>query len=365
MAACDAGVWLSAEGSDSEWSGPEDQVALLPWARPAAAGDRAAASRCRAGVGSLALASTLLATASAVAWRWPMGAAGHGMAKIRRQPSSGGPQPDSVGLSAMHAVARNAGARHFQRWSELLQTTTTAPASASNASGTAADAAKFTADGSLGPHAPVQVQRTTCYDTSGWTDGNSNCGGPGCTSSGYTCEAYEAKKWCYQGHELQIPSVEGSDLNEPTKNCCACGGGSFTAESFQAAGMDSTLCSMRTGCLGQEGSCCPGPDGKYQECCLSEPVCEDTSGWANGWTMCAMGIHENRDDACTPAGLTCEGYARAGLCSGGAGVKGFEWTLGSSYNSPERNCCVCGKEHAAQGHNSSGSPTDENSSMRH
>ncbi|CAK0851904.1 unnamed protein product, partial [Prorocentrum cordatum] len=156
------------------------------------------------------------------------------------------------------------------RWSELLQTTTMAPVTATNTSSTALDAAKFTAD------------QRTCHDTSGWTDGNSNCAGPGCTPTGYTCGAYAAQKWCYQGHEVQIPSVAGSDLNQPTRNCCACGGGSFATERFQAAGMDSTLCSMHTGCVGQEGSCCPGPNGTHQECCLSEPVCEDTPGWANG-----------------------------------------------------------------------------------
>ncbi|CAK0851907.1 unnamed protein product, partial [Prorocentrum cordatum] len=111
MAVCDAGLWLSAEGSDSDWSGPEDQVALLPWARLAVTADgRATASRCRAGAGPLALASVLLATASLVAWRWPLGAAQHGMARIRRSAPGG---QDSVGLSALQSAVTGGVAAGF------------------------------------------------------------------------------------------------------------------------------------------------------------------------------------------------------------------------------------------------------------
>jgi hypothetical protein len=48
--------------------------------------------------------------------------------------------------------------------------------------------------------------------------------------------------------------------------------------------------------------------------------------------------------------LTCFQYATSGYynggtpwCKDGKVTSGSEWTLGSKYNNPEKNCCVCGK----------------------
>ena len=41
-------------------------------------------------------------------------------------------------------------------------------------------------------------------------------------------------------------------------------------------------------------------------------------------------------------GATCAEYEQK-HCSDGAFVQGHEWTGGSNFNSPEENCCACGK----------------------
>jgi hypothetical protein len=56
-------------------------------------------------------------------------------------------------------------------------------------------------------------------------------------------------------------------------------------------------------------------------------TCTDTPGFDNGNT---------------PA-FGCAQYATKGWCANGAAVPGQEWTLGSKYKYPEKNCCVCGK----------------------
>ena len=52
--------------------------------------------------------------------------------------------------------------------------------------------------------------------------------------------------------------------------------------------------------------------------------CVDTDCWENGYD------HD------------CNSYATQ-WCENGAANTGSEWTLGSTYNYPENNCCVCGK----------------------
>jgi len=53
--------------------------------------------------------------------------------------------------------------------------------------------------------------------------------------------------------------------------------------------------------------------------------CQDTADWKN------------------TANLGCDEYAKNGWCANGAPVAGQEWTLGNTWNYPERHCCVCGK----------------------
>ena len=55
------------------------------------------------------------------------------------------------------------------------------------------------------------------------------------------------------------------------------------------------------------------------------PACVDTPGWENGQTS------------------ECSDYLTIGWCKGGGALPDKEWTLGSLFKFPERNCCVCGK----------------------
>ena len=52
--------------------------------------------------------------------------------------------------------------------------------------------------------------------------------------------------------------------------------------------------------------------------------CVDTDSWENGH------------------GENCISYANRFCQNNGANL-GSEWALGSTYNYPENNCCVCGK----------------------
>merc|ERR1719443_77136 len=63
--------------------------------------------------------------------------------------------------------------------------------------------------------------------------------------------------------------------------------------------------------------------------------CQDTRGWSNGYRH------------------GCASY-KARWCSNGGPKPGQGWTLGSKYNFPERNCCVCGKDAQAVKPESSG-----------
>jgi len=58
------------------------------------------------------------------------------------------------------------------------------------------------------------------------------------------------------------------------------------------------------------------------------PTCVDTPGWNNG------------------QGWACVNYGpgRRNWCSNGRFTRGQEWTGGSKYKFPERNCCVCGRQ---------------------
>ena len=53
--------------------------------------------------------------------------------------------------------------------------------------------------------------------------------------------------------------------------------------------------------------------------------CTDTTSWYNGF---------NRD---------CLYYAEK-ICQNGDARPGMDYSLGSKYNYPEKNCCVCGKD---------------------
>ena len=56
--------------------------------------------------------------------------------------------------------------------------------------------------------------------------------------------------------------------------------------------------------------------------------CIDTEGWDNF------------------SGKRCSDYAMSEWCVRGAFKKGQEWTGGAQFNSPESNCCICGKTSA-------------------
>ena len=65
--------------------------------------------------------------------------------------------------------------------------------------------------------------------------------------------------------------------------------------------------------------------------------CSDTLSWNNDrhhqrfWTY--MGLEMN-----------CEYYAMH-YCENGSAKSGKEWRLGAFNNHPEKNCCICGKQH--------------------
>jgi hypothetical protein len=57
-----------------------------------------------------------------------------------------------------------------------------------------------------------------------------------------------------------------------------------------------------------------------------DPRCIDDPGWNNG------------------KGQGCRDYRSQLWCRGGSFLIGKEWSGGTSYNYPERACCVCGKQ---------------------
>ena len=58
--------------------------------------------------------------------------------------------------------------------------------------------------------------------------------------------------------------------------------------------------------------------------------CVDSPGWENG------------------KGMSCARYGTLGYCMNGSAIIGKEWSTGSAFNFPERNCCECGKLTAAK-----------------
>lgn len=77
----------------------------------------------------------------------------------------------------------------------------------------------------------------TCIDTPAWTNRWSDCwykqgkrDWQGCTTSGWTCSGYQKQGWCRNGQQTTESWAFGSGLNNPERNCCACGGGSQPAE---------------------------------------------------------------------------------------------------------------------------------------
>jgi hypothetical protein len=95
---------------------------------------------------------------------------------------------------------------------------------------------------------------------------------------------YKEQGWC-GGGSVQEEWTSGAHFKHPELACCACGGGSKG---------------------GGGGS-----------------ACEDTAGWTNG------------------AGPGCRLYEAERWCKGGEVLEG--WTTGAAWNSPETNCCACGK----------------------
>lgn len=71
--------------------------------------------------------------------------------------------------------------------------------------------------------------------------------------------------------------------------------------------------------------CCSENDCPDNEEESQDSGCLDTDLWNNG------------------RGFDCNSYTQH-WCENGAARQGSEWTLGSTFNYPENNCCVCGKE---------------------
>jgi hypothetical protein len=107
---------------------------------------------------------------------------------------------------------------------------------------------------------------------------------------GYDCIGY-AQDLCSDGEpKMNMRWALGPEYNYPEKNCCACGKSKVELGS----------------------------------------TCVDAADWQNGH------------------GESCKDYAHK-WCENGVARPGMSWTLGSVFNHPEINCCVCGKgsnEHA-------------------
>jgi hypothetical protein len=103
--------------------------------------------------------------------------------------------------------------------------------------------------------------------------------------AGPDCALYEREGWCKNG-AVREQWTTGQPWQFPEQNCCACGGGKTEIEG--------------------------------QSSCIS------TAGWTNG------------------AGPDCGLYQHEGWCEDGQVVQ--QWTVGASFNYPEKNCCICGKE---------------------
>ena len=90
----------------------------------------------------------------------------------------------------------------------------------------------------------------------------------------------------------------------------------------------------------------------------SAEECDDTDGWTNGMDCLSQGF--TAEQGCTETGWTCDKYSKrvetpngivlAAWCADGAPLPSFEdnaekgqWPFGEHNNSPETNCCVCGK----------------------
>merc|ERR1712187_751361 len=170
-----------------------------------------------------------------------------------------------------------------------------------------------------------------------------------------TCEGYAAKGWCKEkscssSSETGGVYACGDNLNNPERNCCACGGGSYQPT-----------------CLPQ-GSVCGGPGQQTQKCCEgscqsqfggskmycmrapapspSPTACTDTPNWNNGWSGCgdeSLGFWPFCENG---KGWTCEGYAAKGWCKekscSSASETGGVYACGDNLNNPEQNCCACG-----------------------
>lgn len=79
--------------------------------------------------------------------------------------------------------------------------------------------------------------------------------------------------------------------------------------------------------------------------------CVDTPGWTNGWKPCnrdSLGYNSKYCQA--GSGWTCEGYVAKGWCRNDRCLSpnelGGVYACGSTLNSPEFNCCACGKSDA-------------------
>lgn len=167
---------------------------------------------------------------------------------------------------------------------------------------------------------------TACVNAQGWTDGDANCLGDGCTSAGRTCDAFQAHpEWCDDEDRT------GQAHNYPELNCCACGGGQVPGPS--PSGGEPEVANVHAASTDNDGVATSEPE--------TGGACVDRPRWTNGYIACRNQLGD--EDGCTFGGLNCDGYVKQGFCKDGKVVPGMEHTLGGMYNHPEIHCCACGK----------------------
>ena len=175
------------------------------------------------------------------------------------------------------------------------------------------------------------VEGLAVTDTPGWTNG-----------AGYSCQNYVTKGWCKDGKVLEDADwTKGPDYIYPENNCVACGKTSNDQAIINTPGWTN----------GAGFKC---EDYLERKWCKDGKVLED---WATGpkynypENNCTVCGKTSNDQAITDtpgwkstAQVDCDGYKRVGWCKDGKVVPGNEWTVGASFNYPEKNCIVCGKK---------------------
>lgn len=168
-----------------------------------------------------------------------------------------------------------------------------------------------------------------CHDTPNWTN-----------PEGHSCGVYEQNNLCEDGNFVQW--AIGEQWNEPEHNCCICGKGTWgdpvdcEVQWDSAEPCNSSCERPRTVTQHREngGAHCQKfeeavEQGLVDDCVAEEDdcpaSCEDTADWDNNF------------------GYGCDIYTEQSWCDGSGATDGWEWALGSTYNNPESNCCLCGK----------------------